>query len=281
MYYPDFDPVAIALGPLQVHWYGVSYLAAFVFVILYGRRRASLPWTPVSRVSISDIVFYAVLGVILGGRIGYMLFYNFPALLADPLSLLRIWQGGMSFHGGFVGVLLACLLFAYKRGIGFIRLMDFIAPLVPMGLGFGRLGNFINTELPGRITEVPWGLYYPCWAVRGLPNYCPDGAVFEPVLRHPSPLYQALAEGLVLFGLMYLAGRRPRPTGFVSGVFLASYGALRCFTEFFRSPDAGIGFLWGTVTMGQLLSVPMIACGVLLATYALTVPQAQRHRWLR
>jgi len=273
--YPSLDPIALELGPLSIHWYGLSYLAAFLFFIWYGGRRTGRPNNILTRDTLSNLVFYGVLGIIIGGRLGYMLFYAHDQLLQDPLSLFQVWKGGMSFHGGLVGVLLAITWFARRHRINFILLADSIVPLVPVGLGFGRIGNFINTELPGRITEVPWGLHYPCRAVFELdPNDCVNATGYESILRHPSPLYQFLAEGIVLFIILYLATRTARPHGFLSSLFLLSYGLLRCFTEFFRSPDAGIGYLWGTgLTMGQLLSLPMI----LLGAYMLVL--SRKGRW--
>ena len=273
MHYPEIDPVIVALGPLAVRWYGLAYLAAFAVCWYLGqwRARRSPDWT---REQLSDLVFYGALGAVLGGRLGYVLFYGFDALLRDPMILVRIWDGGMSFHGGLLGVVAAMAWFARRRRRSFWRVTDFAAPLVPIGLGFGRLGNFANTELPGRMTDVAWAFIYPCKAdaIRAINPLC-TGA-WEPFARHPSPLYQAFAEGVVLFALVWWAAARPRPAGFVSGVFLTGYGGLRLLTERFREPDGHLGYLamdW--VTMGDLLSLPMAIVGILVMVWAALRPQ--------
>ncbi len=252
-HYPEIDPIAISLGPVSIHWYAISYLVGIGLVWLILRHRSKtkrLQWTDDD---LSDLVFYTVLGVLLGGRFGYMLFYGFDNLLADPLSALKVWQGGMSFHGGLIGVLIGVLFFARKRGVGFFDVMDFIAPAIPLALGCGRIGNFINGELPGRVTDVPWALIYPG----------------EVLARHPSSLYQALLEGPVLFAFLWLYSEKPKPAMAVSGMFLIGYGSLRVFSEFFREPDAHIGFvLFDWVTTGQLLSVPMVLLGLFLVAYS-------------
>ncbi|MEX0731392.1 MAG: prolipoprotein diacylglyceryl transferase [Aquisalimonadaceae bacterium] len=256
--YPDIDPVAIQLGPLAVHWYGLMYGVGFLSAWLLGRYRAKQPWTPIKPAQMDDLLIYVALGVILGGRIGYALFYDTGNLLADPLRLLRIWEGGMAFHGGLLGVILACWIYAVRNNIPFTVLMDFVAPLVPIGLGAGRIGNFINGELWGRVTDLPWGMVYP-----------PMG--MEP--RHPSQLYQFLLEGVVLFTAIWLFSSRPRPAMSVSGLFLVLYGLFRFLVEFIRIPDAHIGYLaFGWLTMGQLLSLPMILLGAGLLIVAYRVP---------
>jgi len=245
--YPEIDPIALELGPLAIRWYGLMYLVGFVAAWWLGRRRAARPDSPVTAQQVDDLVFYGALGVILGGRIGYALFYGFDQVLRDPLSLLRVWEGGMSFHGGFLGVVAAMALYARRIQSGFFRLTDFIAPLVPIGLGAGRIGNFINGELWGKPTSVPWGF------------------VVDGVTRHASQLYQAALEGLVLFALLWLYSSRRRPPMAVSGLFLLGYGVFRFAVEFFRLPDAHLGYLaFGWLTMGQVLSLPMILGGVLL-----------------
>jgi len=252
--YPDIDPVAVSLGPFQVHWYGLMYLVAFIAGWWLGNVRARRPGSSWKPGEIGDLVFYFALGAILGGRIGYTLFYNLPGFLEDPLVIFRIWQGGMSYHGGMLGVFVAMWLYGRHTGRTFFQVTDFLAPLVPIGLGAGRIGNFINGELWGRPTDLPWGMVFPY--VDMLP-------------RHPSMLYEALLEGLVFFLILWVYSRKPRPTMAVSGLYLLVYGIFRFLVEFVRMPDAHIGYLvsdW--VTMGQLLSLPMIVIGGAFMVYA-------------
>lgn len=245
--YPYINPVAFSLGPIQVHWYGLMYLIGFVSAWLLAHWRMKhykLNWTSEQ---ISDLIFYAALGVIIGGRTGYMLFYNFPEFTHAPWTLFKIWEGGMSFHGGLLGVLLALWIFCRKYGKNFWEVGDFVAPLVPIGLGAGRLGNFINGELWGRVTDMPWGMVY--------------GHVDEQ-LRHPSELYEFGLEGIALFILVWCYARKPRPEGRVSAVFLIGYAICRLIAECFRQPDPQLGYLaFGWLTMGQLLSLPMLLLG--------------------
>jgi len=253
--HPDFDPVAFSLGPLHVRWYGLMYLIGFLAGWALGRYRVNRPGSGWTTEQMDDLVFYSALGIILGGRIGYVLFYGFGNFLRDPLALFRIWEGGMSFHGGVLGVLLAMALFARKHHKGFWPTVDFIAPLIPPGLFFGRIGNFINGELWGRVTDVPWGMVFRQTG-DGLP-------------RHPSQLYQAALEGVALFLIVWLFSAKPRPTMAVSGVFALSYGVFRFLVEFVRQPDAQLGYLaFGWLTMGQLLSLPMVMVGILLLALA-------------
>ncbi|MDX1595155.1 MAG: prolipoprotein diacylglyceryl transferase [Gammaproteobacteria bacterium] len=250
---PQIDPVAIQIGPLAVRWYGLMYLVGFLLAWWLGRRRARRSGL-LGPEQVDDLIFYAALGVILGGRFGYVIFYGFEQLLADPLYLLRIWEGGMSFHGGLLGVLVAAWLFGRKHGLGFFGVTDFVAPLVPLGLAAGRIGNFVNGELWGRVSDVPWAMVFP-------------GAGPSP--RHPSQLYEAFLEGFVLFALLWWFSARPRPRMAVSGLFLVGYGTARFAVEFAREPDAHLGFLaGGWLTMGMLLSLPMVVAGAVLMLLA-------------
>lgn len=253
--YPEIDPVALALGPLKIHWYGLTYLAGIGIAWWMAAVRSKRPWSPVAREQVDDLIFYAALGVVLGGRLGYSIFYGAEKIAADPAWLLRVWEGGMSFHGGFLGVLFAMYLFARRHSIRFGDLMDFVAPLVPVGLGLGRLGNFIGQELWGRPSDVPWAMVFP---------RDPLG-----LARHPSQLYQFALEGVLLLAIMLWYSRKPRPSWAVSGVFSLSYGCLRFAAEFFREPDAHIQYLaLGWMTRGQILCLPMIALGLYLIWYA-------------
>jgi phosphatidylglycerol:prolipoprotein diacylglycerol transferase len=252
--YPNIDPVLIALGPVKIHWYGIMYLIGFAAVWFLGQRRAAQPWSVIKPEAIEDLVTYGAIGVILGGRIGYILFYNFSAFIDSPLILFKIWQGGMSFHGGMLGVFVAMWWFAKKQNCTVMQLTDIIAPLAPIGLGAGRIGNFINGELWGRTTDVPWAMVFP------------TGGEFA---RHPSQLYEAFLEGLVLFVIMWIYTSKPRPTMAATGLAVLLYGCFRFFVEFFRMPDAHLGYLaldW--VTMGQILSTPMIIIGALMVYFA-------------
>ena len=254
--YPEIDPVAIALGPLKIHWYGLMYLLGFVGAWYYGVHRARQAWRGWNRQMVEDVIFYGAIGVVVGGRVGYTLFYNFSAFLEDPISLFYLHKGGMSYHGGMLGVFIALWLFGRKHGLGFFQVSDYIAPWVPIGLGAGRLGNFINMELPGRPVEaaIPWAFDYG-----------------DQIARHPSSLYQALTEGLILFLVLWWYSRVPRPLMAVSALYMFTYGCLRFLTEFFRSPDEHIGFIaFEWLTMGQLLSLPMILFGVGLYWCAIT-----------
>ena len=256
--YPQIDPVAISLGPIAIHWYGLMYVVGLVAAWWLGRRRAHR--LGLTHDDIGDLIFYSAVGVILGGRLGYALFYGGGQWLADPLWLVRIWEGGMSFHGGLIGVLVAALVFARKHRLGFFRLTDFIAPLVPIGLGAGRIGNFINHELPGRVSELPWAMPFPHMG---------------PEPRHPTALYEFALEGVVLFAVLWWLSREPRRTGLISGLFLLLYGVFRFAVEFVRLPDPHIGFIaFGWVTMGMLLTLPMIVAGVALIGWSRRQPAA-------
>ena len=248
--HPQFDPVIFQVGPLAVRWYGTMYLCAFAAFWWLGKLRASRDDSFVKPEYVGDILFYGVLGVIIGGRIGSVFFYNLDQFLQNPFYLFQIWQGGMSFHGGLLGVVIALWLYQRKHGWGFLRFCDFIAPLVPLGLGFGRIGNFINAELWGRPTDVAWGMVFPN---------------VDELARHPSQLYQAALEGLVLFVIIWVYSKSTRPIGSTAALFVMLYGVFRFITEFFREPDGHIGFIaFDWLTMGQLLSVPMILLGLIV-----------------
>lgn len=255
MWVHNIEPVAISLGPLQIHWYGLMYLVGFSAVYLLGAYRARQPGSGWTAEMVSDFVFWGAMGAVLGGRFGYVLFYNFDQFLADPLWLFAVWEGGMSFHGGLLGVLLVFVLFGRKHQKSFFEMGDFVAPLVPIGLGAGRLGNFIGGELWGRPADLPWAVIFP--------------RAGDNLARHPSQLYQLALEGVVLFMVIWLYSARPRPRAAVSGLFLILYGAFRSLVEFVREPDAHIGFIaFGWLTKGQLLSLPMIIGGALLMWWA-------------
>lgn len=266
--YPDIDPIALAVGPLKVHWYGLMYLIAFALAWTLGRWRARQSGSGWSAEMVDDVVFYGVVGTIAGGRLGYMLFYGFDQILDNPLNIFRVWEGGMSFHGGLIGVLLALALFARRHGMHFFQVADFVAPLVPPGLLAGRIGNFINGELWGQRTDLPWGVRLPC---ESFPTQCLDQAqnsLWSPPV-HASQLYEAALEGLALFVILWIFSRRPRPLMAVSGVFLIGYGVFRFLVEFVRRPDAHLGYLaFDWLTMGQLLTLPMLAFGTLLLVLA-------------
>lgn len=256
--YPEIDPVAISLGPLDIRWYGLMYLIGFVSGYLLLAKRAAMPNSGWTKEEVSDIIFYGAMGVILGGRVGYMLFYQFPSLVDNPLSMFEVWNGGMSFHGGAIGVVFAIWLFARKTGKGLFDILDFGLPIVPIGLGAGRIGNFIGGELWGRVTDSPLGMVFPTGG---------------PEPRHPSQLYQAALEGLALFTIMWLFSRTNRPRYAVTGMFTLWYGIFRFTVEFVRQPDPQLGFIaFGWLTMGQLLSLPLIAIGFFLLFIAFRKP---------
>ena len=254
--YPHIDPIAIHLGPISVHWYGLMYVLGFALFIVLGRARIRQhPEFGWSYQDLDDFLTWAVAGVILGGRLGEVLFYQPAYYWQHPTQVFAIWQGGMSFHGGLIGVLLAVALFARRKGVSFLAVGDFVAPLAPTGLAAGRIGNFINGELWGRVAspDLPWAMVFP--HVDNLP-------------RHPSQLYQAGFEGLMLFALLWLFARKSRPTGQISAVFLIGYGSFRFIAEYFRTPDAGIFGLSEVISMGQWLSVPMILAGIVMLAWA-------------
>ena len=252
--YPQIDPVALALGPIKIHWYGLMYLLGFAAVWWLGQKRAARPYSVIKPEAIEDLVYYGAIGVILGGRMGYILFYNFSSFLNNPLMIFKIWEGGMSFHGGMLGVFVAMWWFAKKHHTTLFALTDILAPLTPIGLGLGRIGNFINAELWGKTTDVSWAMVFP------------GGG---PLPRHPSQLYEAALEGLLLFIIMWVYTDKQRPVIAPTGLVLFLYGCFRFFVEFYRLPDAHLGYLalnW--LTMGQILSTPMIVVGASLFIYA-------------
>lgn len=252
--YPNIDPVAVSLGPLKIHWYGLMYMVGIGGAWWLARRRALRGDVHLTVEQVADLIFFAAIGLIIGGRVGYTLFYNFAGFVQDPLMIFRIWEGGMSFHGGMLGVFAAMWWFGRRETLGFFVLADFLAPLVPIGLGAGRIGNFINGELWGKVSDVPWAMVFP-------------GA--GPAPRHPSQLYEALLEGLVLFLLLHWFIAKPRPRMATSGLFLLLYGVFRFGVEFLRLPDAHIGYLaFGWMTMGHVLTLPMIVGGILLLVLA-------------
>ncbi len=284
IYFHQIDPIALALGPLKIHWYGIAYLLAVLVAWLLGRRRIRAGRLPgVGMDELSDLVFYGMLGVVLGGRIGSILFYSFGAFLDNPLVLFKIWEGGMSFHGGLLGVMLAGYLWSRKQKLHFFDTMDFVAPLIPAGLGFGRIGNFIGSELWGKYTNAGWGVVFP----NGLPDQYRgldaaalqaqfDAGALDAFARHPSQLYQAVLEGVVMLAVLWWFSSKPRPRYAVSGMFALLYGVFRFAVEFVRVPDADIGYLaFGWLTMGQLLSLPLVAGGLLMLWLSRRAPTVQ------
>ncbi len=265
------DPVAIAIGPLSVHWYGVMYLLGFLFFWFVGTQIAAhRRWLGWCSSDVGDFLFYGMLGVVVGGRLGYVLLYGLDSFFRDPIFLFRITEGGMSFHGGLAGVIVAMALFARRTGRTFWQVSDFVAPLVPVGLAFGRLGNFIGGELWGRTSDVPWAMVFansiePAgWQSTQVRAAWESGAL-DHLARHPSQLYQAGMEGLLLFLILFGFQARPRPAGAISGLFLVGYGCFRFIAEIFREPDAHIGYLAGEwLTMGMTLSLPMVLGGIIL-----------------
>ncbi len=255
--HPNFDPIAISLGPVAIRWYGLMYLAGFALAFWLGRMRVAKS-KRITNAILDDLLFFTVLGVVLGGRLGYVLFYKPGYYFSDPLEILAVWHGGMSFHGGFLGVLLAVSWVARKHALRWLELTDFVAPLIPLGLATGRLGNFINGELYGRVTDVPWGMVFHSAG---------------PLPRHPSQLYQFALEGVLLFAILWIYSSKPRRMGAVSWVFLLGYGVFRFSAEYFREPDDFLGLLALGFSMGQWLSLPMIVLGLGMLIWTWRGPQ--------
>ena len=276
--FPDFDPVIFSVGPVALRWYGLMYLVGFVFAMWLANRRADKLGSGWKRSEVETLLYAGFVGVFLGGRIGYVLFYNFPLFAENPLYLFKVWDGGMSFHGGLMGVIIAMWWFARRTKRHFLQVADFVAPLIPFGLGMGRIGNFISGELWGRVTlDTPWAILFPTSYSEDVKLAAADPSLM-PVLeqygvlpRHPSQLYEMLLEGIVLFIILNVFVRKSRPMGSVSGLFLIGYGLFRIIVEFFRQPDAQLG-LFGGISMGQILSVPMIIIGVLMMVWAYKCP---------
>lgn len=251
--FPQIDPILVSVGPLSIRWYGLMYLFGFMFAIWLANKRADKLNSGWTREQVSDLLFAGFLGVVVGGRVGYVLFYQLDMFLDNPLYLFKVWTGGMSFHGGLLGVISSMAWYGYRNKRTFFSVADFVAPLVPFGLGLGRLGNFMNDELWGRVTDVSWGVLFPSG------GYLP---------RHPSQLYEAFLEGVVLFIILNVFIRKSRPAGAVSGLFLIGYGSFRFIVEYFREPDEHLGLFGDFISMGQILSSPMIIIGALMMVWA-------------
>ncbi len=256
-YTHNIDPIALSIGPLDIHWYGIMYLLGFAgawWLGVYRSKQTHVDWTAEQ---VGDVIFYGAMGVIIGGRLGYMLFYDFANLVADPSRIIRIWEGGMSFHGGLIGVIVAMWLFGRKTKKHFLQVTDFVAVLAPIGLFTGRIGNFINGELWGKASDAPWAIIFE------------TGVAADNVPRHPSMLYEAALEGLALFTLLFLVSRKSRPIGLLSGLFLLFYGIFRFIVEFVRVPDQHLGYrAFDWLTQGQILSIPMMLFGIGLIIYS-------------
>jgi phosphatidylglycerol:prolipoprotein diacylglycerol transferase len=273
--FPQIDPVIFSIGPVSLHWYGMMYLVGFGFAMWLALRRAGKPGSGWQKEEVENLLYIGFLGVFVGGRVGYVLFYNLPLFLSNPLYLFKVWDGGMSFHGGLIGVISVMWWFAYRTKRNFFQVADFIAPLIPFGLGAGRLGNFINGELWGRVTtSVPWAMLFPSARDEDIavaaadPQWLPTLQQYGLLPRHPSQLYELALEGIVMFIILNVFIRKSRPMGSVSGLFLICYGLFRFVVEHFRQPDAQLGLFGGIISMGQILSTPMIIAGLLMIVWS-------------
>lgn len=279
--FPEFDPVIFSLGPVSLHWYGLMYLIGFVFAMWLAIRRANKPGSGWTKNEVENLLYAGFIGVFIGGRLGYVLFYNFFLFLENPFYLFKIWDGGMSFHGGLIGVICVMFWFAYRTKRHFFAVADFIAPLIPFGLGAGRLGNFINGELWGRVTtSTPWAVLFPGSRAEDsvIAATNPEWQIllnqYGVLPRHPSQLYEMVLEGVVLFIILNVFVRKSPPMGSVSGLFLIGYGIFRIIVEYFRQPDSQLG-LFGGLSMGQILSIPMILAGIIIIFWAYCRSQRQ------
>ncbi|OCG17410.1 prolipoprotein diacylglyceryl transferase [Gilliamella sp. App6-5] len=272
--FPNFDPIAFSIGPISLHWYGAMYLFGVLGALYLAKRRASKPNSQWTSQQVENLLFWGFLGLFIGGRLGYVFFYNISTFIKDPVILFKVWEGGMSFHGGLIGAICVIAIFAKKAKKTFMQVSDFVAPLVPIGLMFGRFGNFINGELWGRVTNSSIGMLFPTSShadfmfVQSHPEWFSLYSQLKGILpRHPSQLYEMMFEGIVLFIILNIFIRKPRPTGAVSGVFLLCYGLFRFAIEFFRQPDEQLGLFLNIISMGQILCLPMIIGGILILLY--------------
>ncbi|MWP49403.1 MULTISPECIES: prolipoprotein diacylglyceryl transferase [unclassified Gilliamella] len=273
--FPNFDPIAFSIGPISLHWYGAMYLFGVLGALYLAKRRANKPNSKWTSQQVENLLFWGFLGLFIGGRLGYVFFYNFDAFIKDPVILFKVWEGGMSFHGGLIGSICVIAIFAKKAKKTFMEVGDFVAPLVPIGLMFGRFGNFINGELWGRVTNLPIGMLFPTSAhadfmfVQSHPEWFSLYSQLNGILpRHPSQLYEMLFEGILLFIILNIFIRKPRPAGAASGLFLLCYGLFRFVIEFFRQPDEQLGLFLNIISMGQILCLPMIIGGILILLFA-------------
>ncbi|WP_392558206.1 prolipoprotein diacylglyceryl transferase [Orbus mooreae] len=283
--FPNIDPILFSLGPISLHWYGAMYLFGVLGALFLANRRIKKPNSGWTKAQVENLLFWGFLGLFIGGRLGYTFFYNLKTFISDPMVLFRVWEGGMSFHGGLIGALIVIAIFSLKNHKTFFQVSDFVAPLIPIGLMFGRLGNFINGELWGRVTDSSIGMLFPTSgaADQAFVNSHPEWLnLFTEcgnlLPRHPSQLYEMLFEGIILFIILNLFIRKPRPVGSVSGLFLLLYGIFRFIIEFFRQPDEQLGLFFNFISMGQILCLPMIIFGAIFLYYAYKLPNGLKIR---